>query len=370
MDSLGRGPLYGICDDKNVEKCNLQAVKRNVPPNQNLPETRLKLNASTAVHNGDGFIYEKCKFCGSIIVRMLDDSSATGDPETPYADSPANALEAECALPSNEGAVQYKTSSQEAYDADGYSNGARAYGLSLTESGCSGICIQYDTRSCGGNRCKSCEVSAAGLCCKRYLLNRKNSNILERDGGDYRNLMGVFLRRYKRDSMFDEQIRQKLSVEASRANEYRDEMRRHINGADNAHLVFEWREYTLDDLLVMFPHVAWRPVRIEIQLLIYLFYNYRYPIDLEHVETRFLLPKRAINRYLRAYFSYSYSSLLAKIRNEHSKLLLRIPLLRIGEIGTLVGYKSHYHYSLSFKRYEGISPKEYRQNTVDNSSDD
>ena len=156
-----------------------------------------------------------------------------------------------------------------------------------------------------------------------------------------------------------------LAADAVKADAYRDEMRRQVAGAADESLLYEWQEFTLSDILIMFPHIENRPVRIEIQLLIYIFSNFRYPIDLEHAEARFLIPRFVINRYLRSFFGYSYTSLLAKVRNEYSKTLLGIPLLRIGEIGAIVGYKSHYHYSLNFKRYEGISPKEYRQSLLE-----
>jgi AraC-like DNA-binding protein len=237
---------------------------------------------------------------------------------------------------------------------------AQAYILELRERGCGGICIQRDTGACSGKQCSACAVSKAGLCCRNYLISSGNSNILERDGGDYRNIMAGFLKCLKTDKKYDCDIKSRLSAEMERANGYGDELRRLIAGSNDRNLIFDWREYSMDDLLGLFPRIDRRPIRIELQLFIYMFHNFRYPVDLEHAESRFLIPRLAINRYMRSFFGYSYSSLLSKIRNEYSKILLGIPFLRIGEIGALVGYKSHYHYSLSFKRYEGVSPKEYR----------
>ena len=385
MDCKTCGPICGMGDTKDSEISDLQAEKHGSIPVNNLSQARYNAKNVVEMINDCGFTYEKCKFCGSIIVHDANNDYLAENFESLCSDETkvestlvaaadiANRQQAECPDRANMQRAAINGAKDSASGARDNASGARdnasAYGTKLNEKGCSGICIQYDTRSCKGNRCKSCDVCSSGLCCKRYLINSNRPYLLERDGGDYRNLMGAFIRCNKENSAYDDSIRKKLCAEAKRADAYRDEMRRQVVGSDDARLVFEWREYKLNDLLIMFPHVIRRPIRIEIQLLIYLYYNYRYPVDLEHAETRFHLPKRAINRYMRAYYGNSYSFLLAKIRNEHSKLLLGIPLLRIGEIGALVGYKSHYHFSLSFKRYEGMSPKEYRQSINGYASD-
>ncbi|MCL2060406.1 MAG: helix-turn-helix transcriptional regulator [Oscillospiraceae bacterium] len=410
MDCLTCRPVCGTCGPKN--DADGIADIYGSPGSPVFTQPRREGAGAGDAPLANGFTYVKCKFCGSIIVHRVyavsqedeDEYFIRIDSDDPPGIRPApqyggqpdgsgevceaqggavgcGAAQSGEALSSNarggealsSDALGGKTLSSNALSSDalggeaqigGAPHGAQASGPRLCDRECDGICIQYDTGSCGGSRCKTCEVHAAGLCCKRYLLHTKNSNMLERDGGDYRNLMGGFIKRRKDEGGIDEAIKLRLDEEASRSNAYRDRVRANIVGAADANLIFEWREYTLDDLIVMFPHVVRRPVRIEIQLLIYLFHNYRFPIDLEHAESRFRLPKFAINRYLRAYYGYTYSSLLAKIRNEHSKFLLRIPLLRISEVGALVGYKSLYHYSLNFKRYEGISPKEYRQSVI------
>ena len=231
----------------------------------------------------------------------------------------------------------------------------------LNGCGCGGICIRFDTRSCRGKRCASCEVFKAGLCCKRYLTNNVNQNAVGRDSVDYWHLMADFYRRLKSDKKLDDGIYRKLMFETIKSNEFRDEMRRMISCPDEEALTLEWREFTLSDLFDWFPNIDRRPVRFEIQLLIYLFYNYRCQIDLEHAEERFQIPKLAINRCLRAFFGYSYAALLMKLRNEYSKILMRIPSLRIGEIGLLAGYKSHLDFTQNFTRYEQVSPSKFRQ---------
>jgi AraC-like DNA-binding protein len=353
-----------VCDVRNIgnaDYCKNYSRNRENPESAKHLGTEKHNYATKEVFNAEGFVYVKCRFCGSILVRRPD----SGVPDVGGDDLPiddySGGSDAAYTIGAAEPETPYIDKAPPFLSEEERRHNARAYGMRVKERGCVGICVRYDSRTCSGGQCKNCEVFLAGLCCKRYLINSDKSNMLERDGGDYRNLMGDFIRRLYIEKEYDDDIRRRLLAEAAKADAYRDEMRKFVCGAEDSNLIYEWREYTLDDMMVMFPHIERRPVRIEIQLLIYIFYNFRYPIDLEHAETRFQIPKLAINRYLRAFFGYSYTSLLAKMRNEFSKTLLGIPLLRIGEIGILAGYKSHFHYSLNFKRYEGVSPKEFRQ---------
>ncbi|MDR3119964.1 MAG: AraC family transcriptional regulator [Clostridiales bacterium] len=259
-------------------------------------------------------------------------------------------------------ALAYPVDEENRVDAAVIAKKAYAYGEKIRNSdGCNGICVLFDTGACDGKRCGNCEACASGLCAKRYIINGEHANILDRDGGDYRNLAANFIRRQRHEDAFDEQIRDRLNVDAIKAEAFVDSIRRQVVSADDFNLVYAWKDYTVDDFLRKFPQIDRRPTRVEMQILLYLFRNYRYAIDLEHVALRFSIPKQTINRYIRVGFGMSYTRLLAKIRNEQSKLLLKIPLLRIGEVGTLVGYKSEIHYSLNFKRGEGIPPKEFRR---------
>lgn len=238
------------------------------------------------------------------------------------------------------------------------------HGRRINGAGCAGICIRYDTRSCYGNGCSGCEVCEAGLCSRKYLLRSANANVIERDGGDYRNLMGDFFRKLRLDAGYDKRIRDSLSVNASNADTFMEAVRNLVISAEDKSLIFEWSKYTLDDLLTTFPQAARKPVRIEMQMLIYMFFNFRYRVDIEHAEERFLISRHVLNRYLHRFFGYSYSSLLSKIRNGRSKTLLSIPLLCVGDIAEIVGYKSLCHFSTIFKRHEGVSPNEYRKSLI------
>jgi two-component system response regulator YesN len=56
----------------------------------------------------------------------------------------------------------------------------------------------------------------------------------------------------------------------------------------------------------------------------------------------------------------SFSKYLVKVRMEKAQELLRFSTLKIYEISNTVGYNDIYYFSYSFKKYTGLSPKEYR----------
>ena len=238
---------------------------------------------------------------------------------------------------------------------------SQAYKQQLLENGCSGICILYDTGTCSGAQCTGCENSASDLCSRSYLLNSDYANLLEEDGGDYRAVIGSNMKEKQDSPELDEEFRTNLIKGEGKALEFLEEVRQYILHVDESNLLFQWKESTPKRFLEHFPSLQRRPLRVEVQMLLYIYKNYRLNIDIEHIENRFGISRYTLNWYLKQSYGYSYSKLLSTVRNEQSKCLLMIPSLRIGEIGTLVGYHSNYHYSLSFKRLEGISPKEYRE---------
>lgn len=56
----------------------------------------------------------------------------------------------------------------------------------------------------------------------------------------------------------------------------------------------------------------------------------------------------------------SFNKYLVKIRIEKAQELLRFSPQKIYEIAQSVGYNDVYYFSYSFKKYTGVSPKEYR----------
>ncbi len=56
---------------------------------------------------------------------------------------------------------------------------------------------------------------------------------------------------------------------------------------------------------------------------------------------------------------------LTTLRMEKAKELLKNPNLKIVDIAESVGYSEAYYFSHSFKKYQGVSPKEYRNNETE-----
>jgi YesN/AraC family two-component response regulator len=66
-----------------------------------------------------------------------------------------------------------------------------------------------------------------------------------------------------------------------------------------------------------------------------------------------------INEF-RRYTQCSPKQYITTLRILHAKELLRDLSLTVNEISSLVGYNDPFHFSKIFKKYEGISPSEYR----------
>ena len=233
---------------------------------------------------------------------------------------------------------------------------------------CSGICALRDTRSCGGGACHGCGVAASGICARRsHCGDRGRAGKAQAGNCDYRTLAAAFIKRMDEDGgSYDSRFLEQIMREERRHRRYQDdiEMQRAAAAqnsvACSGDLHMPLPEISMSDVLDLFPGVDRDPSRFEIQLFIYMFQNHRFEIDISHVAGRFLLPQAAINRIMRGYFGATYPNLLSMIRNEHSKRYLGVARLRVNEAGELAGYRNPCNYSVSFKRLEGKSPREYR----------
>ena len=61
---------------------------------------------------------------------------------------------------------------------------------------------------------------------------------------------------------------------------------------------------------------------------------------------------------------HSFSDILNHVRIEHAKELLKNPSLRIGDISEQVGFLDLAHFSRVFKKQEGVSANEYRNQVL------
>jgi two-component system response regulator YesN len=69
-----------------------------------------------------------------------------------------------------------------------------------------------------------------------------------------------------------------------------------------------------------------------------------------------------ISTLLKKKLNTSYVKMLTELRIEKAKQLLADPALKIMDIAEQLGYKDSYYFSHCFKKYVGISPKEFRNN--------
>ena len=233
---------------------------------------------------------------------------------------------------------------------------------------CLGACVLCDTRACAG-RCAGCRVEAAELCAGHLLCSERGRLQMAQAGNsDYRSMAALFIRRLGDDDggAHDRRFQEQIERDERRHRRYLEQIERqrieaaHGSVARASGLAALLPETAMQDILALFPGIDNNTARFEVQLFIYMFHNHRHDIDVNHASSRFLVPQAVINRSLRTYFGVAYPTLLSIIRNEHSKRYLDVARLRVNEAGELAGYRNPGNFSVSFKRIEGRSPKDYR----------
>ena len=224
-----------------------------------------------------------------------------------------------------------------------------------------------DTRACSAVGCHGCEAAAAGLCARRYRLGEGScAHVMQAGESDYRVWAAAFLKRLHEDGAHDSRFHELIASDERRQRRSLAAIEKQRVEAPNGSLAYASRHSAplpstkIHEILGLFPSIDRNPSRFEIQLFLYMYRYHRCGIDADHVAGRFLVPRASIDRMLRGYFGATYASLLSTIRNEHSKRYLSIARLRVNEAGELAGYRNLGSFSVSFKRHEGRSPKEYR----------
>lgn len=100
--------------------------------------------------------------------------------------------------------------------------------------------------------------------------------------------------------------------------------------------------------------------------LAYMEANYTQKLTLCEVAEKTYVSQWHLSKLLNKHTNQSFSELLNHIRIEHAKELLEDPSLRIGDISERVGFLDLAHFSKVFKKQEGISANEYRNQRLGN----
>ncbi|MDN5276313.1 MAG: two-component system, response regulator YesN [Clostridiales bacterium] len=89
--------------------------------------------------------------------------------------------------------------------------------------------------------------------------------------------------------------------------------------------------------------------------------NLREDINLRDTAAKFNLSPYYFSRTFKKVFGYNFSDYLNLIRINKAKELLKDDSLSVKEICYLVGYNDPNYFSKVFKKYEGVTPTEYRE---------
>jgi len=99
---------------------------------------------------------------------------------------------------------------------------------------------------------------------------------------------------------------------------------------------------------------------IAVEIYNYIYNNIEKNLALEEVANLFHLSSRQVNRLLTDFYHQSFSVILNSIRLNKAKELIKTTELTMDEITELVGYTSYKSLYNLFKKYENLSPTEYR----------
>lgn len=94
--------------------------------------------------------------------------------------------------------------------------------------------------------------------------------------------------------------------------------------------------------------------------LAYIEESYAQKLTLGEVAEKTYVSQWHLSKLLNRHTGQSFSDILNHVRIEHAKELLKDPSLRIGDISEQVGFLDLAHFSRVFKKLEGMSANEYR----------
>lgn len=94
------------------------------------------------------------------------------------------------------------------------------------------------------------------------------------------------------------------------------------------------------------------------------YFLYEYPtLSLETLADRLKLSTRQTQRLLKEYYGKSFQQKKAEARMSAAGMLLREHGRSIASVAEALGYSSTEHFSSAFRKYYGVSPRDYRKST-------
>ena len=108
------------------------------------------------------------------------------------------------------------------------------------------------------------------------------------------------------------------------------------------------------------PHESASSSFIVKNALKYIEANYNQKLTLCEVAEKTYVSQWHLSKLLNRHTGQSFSDILNHCRIEHAKKLLEDPSLRIGDISDAVGFLNLAHFSRVFKKQEGMSANEWR----------
>lgn len=97
------------------------------------------------------------------------------------------------------------------------------------------------------------------------------------------------------------------------------------------------------------------------RILNYIEKNYYKDLKLELLAEIFCYNSAYLGKIFKSYVGQGFNGYLDKVRMEKAKILLAQGELKVYEVSEKVGYKSIDYFYSKFKKYIGVSPKEFKK---------
>ncbi|ACB86032.1 response regulator transcription factor [Natranaerobius thermophilus] len=93
---------------------------------------------------------------------------------------------------------------------------------------------------------------------------------------------------------------------------------------------------------------------------------YKSDLSLEKIAKNFNINKSYLSTLMKEELGYSFKEYLTRVRIKKAKELLKedLPGIKMYEIVLKIGYQSQHYFSRIFKKYEGVSPLDYRNKYI------